>query len=125
MHLPRPTRWRAFASAHYRPFQAIAIGQAFTGSYASDALFVPLLLRLGTPPALVILVGSVPIGASVLQALAPPILRRMGGNLRRLPLLLAISELRGFIHAGIVAGIAAGVVPIPLGVILISATVAV
>ncbi len=50
MHLPRPTRWRAFASASYRPFQAIAVGQAFTASYASDALFVPLLLRLGAPP---------------------------------------------------------------------------
>ena len=47
MHLPRPERWRAFSSSRYRPFQAIAVGQAFTASYASDALFVPLLLRLG------------------------------------------------------------------------------
>ena len=71
MHLPRPTRWRAFASAHYRPFQAIAIGQAFTASYASDALFVPLLLRLGAPPALVVVVGAAPVGGAALQAFAP------------------------------------------------------
>ncbi len=58
MHLPRPARWRAFASSDYRPFQAIAIGQAFTASYASDALFVPLLLLLGAPAALVVAVGA-------------------------------------------------------------------
>jgi hypothetical protein len=123
----RPTlgRWRAFAAARYRPFQAIAIGQAFTASYASDALFVPLLLRLGAPPALVILVGSVPIGGSVLQALAPQILCRVGGNLRGVTILLTLAELRGFIHAAVVGAIAAGVISAELGIVLISATVAV
>ncbi len=125
MHIPTFGRWRSFASARYRPFQAIAIGQAFTGSYASDALFVPLLLRLGAPPALVILVGSVPVGASVLQALAPQMLRRMRGNLSRLTLILAIAEMRGFVHAAIVAAIAAGAVDASLGIVLISATVAI
>jgi hypothetical protein len=125
MHIPTLSRWRTFASGRYRPFQAIAVGQAFTASYASDALFVPLLLRLGAPPALVILVGSVPIGASVVQALAPQILRRMRGNLRRLTLLLTITELRGFAHAAVVAAIAAGVIDAPLGIVLISATVAI
>lgn len=125
MRIPTLSRWRAFASARYRPFQAIAIGQAFTGSYASDALFVPLLLRLGAPPALVILVGSVPIGASVLQALAPQILRRMNGDLRRLTLLLALAEVRGFVHAAVVAAIAVGAIDAPLGIALISATVAI
>jgi hypothetical protein len=125
MHIPTFSRWRAFASARFRPFQAIAIGQAFTGSYASDALFVPLLLRLGAPPALVILVGSIPVGASVLQAFAPQILRRMGGNLRRLTLMLTIAELRGFVHAVVVAAIAAGAIGAPLGIVLISATVAI
>ncbi|MGZ6266168.1 MAG: hypothetical protein ACXWN4_04615 [Candidatus Limnocylindrales bacterium] len=125
MHIPTFGRWRSFASTRYRPFQAIAIGQAFTGSYASDALFVPLLLRLGAPPALVILVGSVPVGASVLQALAPQMLRRMRGNLSRLTVILTIAEMRGFVHAGIVAAIAACAVDASLGIVLISATVAI
>ena len=104
MHLPRLTRWRAFASAHYRPFQAIAVGQAFTLSYASDALFVPVLLRLGAPPALVVLVGATPLTGAALGALAPQILRRFKGNLRRLTLGLALAEVRGFVLAAIVAG---------------------
>ena len=93
MHLPQPTRWRAFAATRYRPFQAIGIGQAFTASYASDALFVPLLLLLGAPAALVILVGAAPVAGAALQALAPQILRRMKGNLRGLTLMLALSDL--------------------------------
>ena len=106
MHLPRPTRWRAFASVHYRPFQAIAVGQAFTASYASDALFVPLLLRLGAPPALVVVVGAAPVGGAALQAFAPQILRRLKGDLRGLTLGLALAEVRGFVLAAIVAGVA-------------------
>ena len=104
MHLPRPTHWRAFASTHYRPFQAIAVGQAFTASYASDALFVPLLLRLGAPPALVVVVGAAPVGGAALQAFAPQFLRWLKGDLRRLTLGLALAEVRGFVLAAIVAG---------------------
>jgi hypothetical protein len=125
MQIPTLSRWRAFASARYRPFQAIAIGQAFTGSYASDALFVPVLLRLGAPPALVIVVGSFPVAGSILQALAPQILRRMAGNLRRLTLLLTLAEMRGFLHAAVIAGIAAGAISAPVGVVLVSVVVAV
>jgi hypothetical protein len=125
MHLPRPTRWRAFASAHYRPFQAIAIGQAFTGSYASDALFVPLLLRLGAPTALVVVVGAAPVGGAALQAFAPQILRRFNGDLRGLTLALALAEVRGFVLAAIVAGLAIGAVGQLLGIALISVTVAI
>jgi len=125
MHLPRPTRWRAFATAQYRPFQAIAVGQAFTASYASDALFVPLLLRLGAPPALVIVVGAAPVGGAALQAFVPQILRRLKGNLRGLTLVLALAEVRGFALAAIVAGLATGTVDVALGIALISITVAV
>ncbi|MGO9179711.1 MAG: hypothetical protein ACLQHS_10685 [Candidatus Limnocylindrales bacterium] len=125
MHLPRPVRWRAFVSAHYRPFQAIAVGQAFTASYASDALFVPLLLRLGAPPALVVLVGAAPVGGAALQALAPQILRRLKGDLRGLTLSLALAEVRGFVLAAIVAGMAAGDLGQLQGIALISATVAI
>jgi hypothetical protein len=125
MHLPRPTRWRAFASAHYRPFQAIAVGQAFTASYASDALFVPLLLWLGAPAALVVVVGAAPVGGAALQAFAPQILLRLKGNLRGLTLALALSEVRGFVLAAIVAGVAVGAVDRLLGIALVSVTVAV
>jgi hypothetical protein len=125
MHLPRPTRWRAFAATHYRPFQAIAVGQAFTASYASDALFVPLLLRLGAPPALVVVVGAAPVGGAALQAFAPQILRRLKGDLRGLTLSLALAEVRGFVLAAVVAGLATGAVDQLLGIALISATVAV
>src|SRR5664280_1778526 len=125
MHLPRPTRWRAFASAHYRPFQAIAVGQAFTGSYASDALFVPLLLRLGAPAALVVVVGAAPVGGAALQAFAPQILRRLNGDLRGLTLGLALAEVRGFVLAAIVAGVASGIVGQLEGIVLISITVAI
>jgi hypothetical protein len=125
MHLPRPTRWRAFASASYRPFQAIAVGQAFTASYASDALFVPLLLRLGAPPALVVVVGATPVAGAALQAFAPQILRRLEGNLRGLTLGLALAEVRGFVLAAIVASVAAGAVSGLMGIGLISVTVAV
>jgi hypothetical protein len=124
MHLPRPERWRAFSSSRYRPFQAIAVGQAFTASYASDALFVPLLLRLGAPAALVVVVGAAPVGGTALQALAPQILRRLGGNLRGLTQGLALAELRGFILAAIVAGVAAGIVGDVSGIALVSITVA-
>ena len=124
MHLPRPERWRAFSSSRYRPFQAIAVVQAFTASYASDALFVPLLLRLGAPAALVVVVGAAPVGGAALQALAPQILRRLGGNLRGLTRGLALAELRGFVLAAIVAGVAAGIVGDLPGIALISITVA-
>ena len=125
MHLPRPTRWRAFASSHYRPFQAIAVGQAFTGSYASDALFVPLLLRLGAPAALVVVVGAAPVGGAALQAFAPQILRRSKGNLRGLTLVLTLAEIRGFVLALITAGVAVGALDQFQGIAIVSVTVAI
>ena len=125
MRLPHFERWRAFGAPRYRPFQLIAIGQACTISYASDALFVPLLLKLGAPPELVTVVGSIPIAGSALQALAPQLLRRLHGNLRVLTLTLALFEIRGFVHAGIAAAFAAGLIPAPVAIVLVSATVAV
>ena len=123
MHLPRPSRWRAFAARQYRPFQAIAVGQAFTASFASDALFVPLLIGLGAPPALVVVVGATPVAGAALQALAPQTLRRMKGDLRRLTLLLALAETRGLLLAAIVIGVAAGAIGNLAGIVLVSATV--
>jgi hypothetical protein len=125
MRTPTLDRWRAFAAARYRPFQAIAVGQACTISYASDALFVPLLLRLGAPPELVIVVGSIPVGGSAVQAMAPQMLRRLHGDLRRLTLTLALFEVRGFVHAAIVAACAAGLISSSVAILLISATVAI
>ena len=125
MHLPRPDVGARSPRRQYRPFQAIAVGQAFTGSYASDALFVPLLLRLGAPPALVVLVGAAPVGGAALQAFAPQILRRLKGDLRGLTLGLALAEIRGFVLAAIVAGVAVGAVGQLQGIVLISVTVAI
>ncbi len=125
MRLPHFERWRAFAAARYRPFQAIAVGQACTISYASDALFVPLLLKLGAAPELVTVVGAIPIAGSVTQALAPQILRRLRGNLRRLTLALAVFEMRGFVHAAVVAAYMIGLITAPVAILLVSATVAI
>jgi hypothetical protein len=125
MRTPTLARWRAFAAARYRPFQAIAIGQACTISYASDALFVPLLLRLGAPPEVVTVVGSIPIAGSVVQAMAPQLLRWLHGDLRRLTLAFAVFEVRGFAHAAIVAAFALGLITAPTAVVLVSATVAI
>jgi len=86
---------------------------------------VPLLLWLGAPAALVVLVGAAPVGGAALQAFAPQILRRLKGNLRGLTLALALSEVRGFVLAAIVAGVAVGAVDRLLGIALVSVTVAV
>ena len=125
VQFPRPTRWLAFASPRYRPFQAIAVGQAFTASYAAEALFVPLLFRLGAPPSLVTLVIAAPLGGMALQALVPRILLRLKGNLRAITLALSLAEIRGLVFAAIVAGVATGSVNAPLGILLVSATVVV
>jgi hypothetical protein len=71
------------------------------------------------------LVGSIPVSASIMQALAPQVLRRMRGDLRRLTLSLAVFEARGFVHAGIVAAIVTGLIDAPAGIVLVSATVAI
>lgn len=123
MQIPRPARWRAFGARRYRPFHAIAAGQGFTGSLAADALFVPFLLHLGASPSLVILVGATPVAGTALQALVPDALRRLHGDLRRLTLLLALSELRGFVLAGVAAGVAAGVLPAVMAIALVAMTV--
>lgn len=118
MYLPRPTRRRAFASANHRPFQAIARFQAFTASYASDALFLPVLLRLGALLALVVVVGAAPVSGAVLQAFAREMFRRPQGDLRRLTLVLALAEVRGFVLAAIAAGVTAGAMGQLQGVVL-------
>lgn len=125
MSRPNLGRWRAFAAPGYRPFQLIAIGQACVVSFACDALFVPFLARLGAPPAFVLAVGSIPVGGAVLQALAPQILCRLGGNLRLLTLSLAIFEMRGFAHALVVVAFAAGWVNAPAAILLMSVVVAI
>jgi len=125
VRLSRFERWRAFGAPRYRPFQLIAVGQACTVSYASDALFVPLLLRLGAPPELVTVVGSIPVAGSAVQALAPQMLRRLRGNLRLLTIALALFEVRGFAHALVVAAYAAGLISAPIAILLVSLTVAI
>jgi hypothetical protein len=70
-------------------------------------------------------VGAAPVGGAALQAFAPQILRRLKGDLRGLTLSLALAEIRGFVLAAIVAGVAAGAMSQVMGIALISATVAI
>jgi hypothetical protein len=70
-------------------------------------------------------VGAAPVGGAALQAFAPQILRRLKGDLRGLTLSLALAEVRGFVLAAIVAGVAAGAMSQLMGIALISATVAI
>ena len=71
------------------------------------------------------MVGAAPVGGAALQAFAPQILRRLKGDLRGLTLSLALAEIRGFVLAAIVAGVAAGAMSQVMGIALISATVAI
>jgi len=81
MHLPRPHVGARSPRRPTGPSRRLP-SQAFTASYASDALSCRFLLRLGAAAALVVVVGATPVAGAALQAFAPQILRRLEGNLR-------------------------------------------
>lgn len=73
---------------------------------------MPLMLALGGPPAFVLIAAVLPGLGSLSQLALPWILRRTGGNLRAVTLLLALAgDTRGFWYAGIVLLVAMGVLP--------------
>jgi hypothetical protein len=109
-HEWQPRGWRAFAGRRYRPFHGIAVGQALVGALACESLFVPFLLHLGTHPAMVMLVATLPIAGSASQALVPRMLRWTGGNLRTITLLATLAELRGLGYALVASGVALGAI---------------
>jgi hypothetical protein len=106
--MPAAAGWRSFAARRYRPFHGIAVGQAFVGGLASNAIFVPFLLALDANPAAVMVVGTLPMLGTALQAALPRLLRWTDGNLRGLTLLATLAELRGFALAAVAAGVALG-----------------
>jgi len=104
--------WRRFAGSRFRAFHAVGFSQGAVGALAGGAVTTPLMLALGGPPAFVLVASVLPGLGSLSQLALPWILRRTGGNLRGVTLLLAaLGDTRGFWYAGIVALVAAGVLP--------------
>jgi hypothetical protein len=102
--------WSRFAAARYRAFHAVGFSQGAVGALAGGAVTTPLLLALGGQPAFVLVASVLPGLGSLSQLAMPWLLRRTGGNLRGVTLLLAIvCDTRGFWYAAIVALAAAGV----------------
>jgi hypothetical protein len=95
--------WRTFGERRFRIFQGIGTTAAAVFALAGDGLTIPLLLALGTPPAVATVIGVLPYAFSSAQLLVPSLLRRMDGNLRRVTLgILAVGETRGFVLAAAV-----------------------
>ena len=118
--------WRVFFGRRYRHYQGIGVTSATVFALAGDGLTIPLLLGLGTPPGFATIIGVLPFALSVAQLLVPGILRRSGGNLRLVTLvMLAVGETRGLLLAAIVVVHAAGLLPTPGAIIAIAATMSV
>jgi hypothetical protein len=104
--------WRRFAGARFRAFHAVGFSQGAVGALAGGAVTTPLMLALGGPPAFVLVASVLPGLGSLSQLALPWILRRTGGNLRGVTLLIsALGDTRGFWYAAIVALAAADVLP--------------
>jgi hypothetical protein len=104
--------WRRFAGSRFRAFHEVGFSQGAVNALAGGAVTTPLMLALGGPPAFVLIASVLPGLGSLSQLALPWILRRTGGNLRGVTLLLAIAgDTRGFWYAAIVVLAAAGIVP--------------
>lgn len=85
--------WRAFGDRRYRSFHGIGLTAAGVFALAGDGLTIPLLLALGTPPAVATVIGVLPFAFSSSQLLVPTLLRRTDGNLRGVTLgILAVGR---------------------------------
>lgn len=120
--LAAPVRpWRAFLARRNRPYQLIAGSQAVLAAFATDSLFVPFLLVLGAHPAVVTAIGLLPVLGSAAQALLPAALRRTGGNLRGITIVLTVAtETRGIWFAIVAAAVALGAIPSGAAIALIA-----
>ncbi len=109
--------WRAFATKRYRTYQGIGTSAAVTSALAGDGLTIPLLLALGTHPAVATVIGVLPFACSAAQLAVPGLLRRFDGNLRGVTLaILAVGETRGFILAIVTLLAWAKVIPSPVAI---------
>ncbi len=114
--------WRAFGDRRYRSFHGIGLTTAVVFALAGDGLTIPLLLALGTPPALATVIGVLPFAFSSAQLLVPTLLRRTDGNLRAVTLaILAVGETRGFLLAAVVLAHEAGLIAAPVTIAAIAA----
>ena len=94
----RTTReWRAFGQRRHATFLRIGLSAAVVSALVSDGLTIPLLLALGTHPAIATIIGVLPVAGSAAQLRIPWLLDRTDGDLRRITLvILGIGETRGF-----------------------------
>jgi hypothetical protein len=114
--------WRAFGSPRYRTFLQIGITSAVVAALAGDGLTIPLLLALGTHPAIATAIGVLPFAFSVAQLRVPWLLDRTDGDLRRVTLvIIGVGETRGFFLALFTLLAWAGVLPTIVAVVAIGA----
>ena len=85
--------WRRFLTGRYAAFRTLAVSDAIAVALNGDSLSIPLITTLGASPALATLVGLFPFVGGILQGLMPAALRRNGGDLRRLTLLIGAAAL--------------------------------
>jgi len=113
--------WRRFLTGRYAAFRTLAISDAIAVALNGDSLSIPLVTTLGASPALATLIGLFPFVGGMLQGLMPTALRKSGGDLRRLTLLIgAVGLLRPILYIAVVVAIAAGVLPPLAGIGLIA-----
>jgi hypothetical protein len=113
--------WRRFLTGRYAAFRTLAVSDAIAVALNGDSLSIPLMTTLGASPALATLIGLFPFVGGILQGLVPTALRRSGGDLRRLTILIgAAALLRPILYIAVVVAIAAGVLPPLAGIGLIA-----
>jgi len=114
--------WRGFFARRYRTFQGIGVSAAMASALAGDGLTIPLLLALGTHPALATIIGVLPFTFSAAQLAVPTLLRRSDGNLRAVTLgILAVGETRGYLLALFTLLAWAKAIPSPAAIVAIGA----
>ncbi|MFM8915093.1 MAG: hypothetical protein ACKOFY_02350, partial [Candidatus Limnocylindrus sp.] len=113
--------WRRFLTGRYAAFRTLAISDAIAVALNGDSLSIPLIPTGGGSPAPATLVGLFPFAGGILQGLMPTALRRSGGDLRRLTLLIgAAALLRPALYIAVVVAIATGALPPLAGIGLIA-----
>ena len=113
--------WRRFLTGRYAAFRTLAISDAIAVALNGDSLSIPLVTTLGASPALATLIGLFPFLGGMLQGLMPAALRRSGGDLRRLTLLIGtVGLLRPLLYLAVLVAIASGLLPPLAGIVLIA-----
>ena len=118
--------WKAFGEPRYRTYLVLGLTQGSVLSLSGTALSIPLLLTLGLGPGLTTLVASLALVGPAAQLGVPRLLRRTGGDLRRVTLAAAaLGETRGLWLAGLtLVGAASGANRAVLVLGLVAATAA-